>query len=97
MLESSEEEGEEGEGRTSGSKDRRPVVRGAKRKASSKGKASLKEEKGIGGKAWIRESAQDEPVNFMDPVVVKRVLGQQISISQSPFVCNSCCRGLAHV
>lgn len=38
------------------------------------GRGQLKEEGR--GKAWIREGAGDEPVNFMDPVAVKRVLGQ---------------------
>ncbi len=27
-------------------------------------------------KAWIKESPEDEPVNFMDPMVVKSVVGK---------------------
>ena len=43
-----------------------------------KGLAQSKErgpDKGGRGKAWIKEGTEDEPVNFMDPVVVKSVLG----------------------
>ncbi len=28
------------------------------------------------GKAWIKEGPEDEPVNFMDPVVARKVVSE---------------------
>ena len=42
-----------------------------KKSIGSSSKSAVKE-----GKAWIKESAEDDPINFMDPLVVKSVVGK---------------------
>jgi len=41
--------------------------------ATKAGKAS---ERAKGPKAWIREGTEEEPVDFLDPGVVQRVVGK---------------------
>ena len=41
--------------------------------AAKAGKAS---ERAKGPKAWIREGTEEEPVDFLDPGVVQRVVGE---------------------
>ena len=61
LLESSDEEGEQGK----------------KKKAASKTSlGQLQAVSGGRGRAWIREGNEDdEPLNFLDPSVAKRVSG----------------------
>ena len=76
-MESSDEDIEEEVEQGRGSKSQLAAKKDGGRQRR-KGLAQSKErgpEKGGRGKAWIKEGTEDEPVNFMDPVVVKSVLG----------------------
>jgi hypothetical protein len=65
-LESSDEEEEVPRPRQSQSRKQQPT-------------ASLLKGRGQ-PKAWIKgEGSEDDPVNFMDPVVVQRILGEQVT------------------
>lgn len=39
-------------------------------------KAGKANERAKGPKAWIREGTEEEPVDFLDPAVVQRVVGK---------------------
>lgn len=39
-----------------------------------------------GPKAWIREGTEEEPVDFLDPGVVQRVVGKTFPSIQAPVV-----------
>jgi len=51
--------------------------------AAKAGKAS---ERAKGPKAWIREGTEEEPVDFLDPGVVQRVVGK---FFYSKSLCNT--------
>ena len=72
LLESSSDEEEGGESSRT-IKRAKQVLYGKKQKDKQgrRGRA-VKDE----GKAWIKDGPMDEPVNFMDPMVVKRVMGE---------------------
>ena len=72
LLQSSDEEDEGNEDGAWVSKKERGRLFWKNRRDKKHGSHEFKKEE---GKAWIKEGPEDEPVNFMDPVVAKKVVG----------------------
>jgi len=72
LLQSSDEEEEEGGGEGLSKKERGRLYWKNRRDGKNDSHRAKKEE----GKAWIQEGPEDEPLNFMDPVVSKKVVGE---------------------
>lgn len=72
LLESSDEEAEEGGESVRINKRAKQLLYRKKQRELQRGGRAEKEE----GKAWIKEGPEDEPVNFMDRGVVKKVVGE---------------------
>ena len=68
LLESSDEEGEQEKGK------RKKAVK------TSQGQQVVQSRR---GRAWIREGTEDEPLNFLDPSVAKRVSGELTTMSET--------------
>lgn len=44
--------------------------------SENEGKVQKKTGKGQKGRAWLKEGVEDDPLNFLDPKVSQRVLGE---------------------
>ena len=58
--------------------------------SEDEGKAQKKAGKQQKGRAWLKEGGEDDPLNFLDPKVSQRVLGNRASLPLLYF--DSCCQ-----